>query len=220
MNQFILCFASLLWLCSCASQPLSIKTAIPTSPTTEPTSPPKPTSTRRPLGCQGQPYPEPADSPYVLPFAIGESYTTGLTNCSSSYHAAGNHDQYAFDFDMPEGTSFIAARAGTVVKVINDQPSNGGGNGNYVLIDHGDDTFAYYLHSPKEGITVELGDKVKQGDILGITGRSGLAGYPHLHFIVVQGDPAIPYSGVAISFRNAQPADKILQSDTVYEAGE
>lgn len=169
-------------------------------------------------GCDGQLYPNPADSPYVLPFAAGESYSTGLTNCSSSYHGPGQPDQYAYDFDMPVGTTFTAARAGTVFKVVADAPSSGGGAGNYVIIDHQDGTYGLYYHSPQDGIAVQVGDEVAQGDPLGITGRSGLAGYPHLHFIVVAGNPDYPYNGQAISFSNAQPADVPLQSRTVYEA--
>lgn len=170
-------------------------------------------------GCDGQIYLDPAESPYVLPFAVGETYKTGLTNCSSSYHGAGEPDQYAFDFDMPVGTPFTAVRAGTVFKVVEDAPSSGGGVGNYVIIDHHDGTYGLYYHSPKDGIDVEVGDKVEQGEVLGVTGRSGLAGYPHLHFIVVQGDPAFPYDGLAISFSNALPADVVLKGRTDYEAG-
>lgn len=170
-------------------------------------------------GCDGQIYIDPAESPYVLPFAVGESFTTGLTNCSSSYHGAGKPDQYAFDFDMPVGTPFVAARAGTVFKVVEDAPSSGGGVGNYVIIDHQDGTYGLYYHSPKDGIDVEEGDEVERGDVLGVTGRSGLAGYPHLHFIVVAGDPEFPYDGLAISFNNAIPTDVVLKSRTEYEAG-
>lgn len=170
-------------------------------------------------GCDGQIYSDPAESPYVLPFAVGETFMTGLTNCSSSYHGPGEPDQYAFDFDMPVGTPFTAARAGTVFKVVEDAPSNGGGAGNYVIIDHQDGTYGLYYHSPQDGIDVQVGDEVEQGDVLGVTGRSGLAGYPHLHFIVVKGDPAYPYDGLAISFSNALPADVVLKSRTEYEAG-
>lgn len=159
-------------------------------------------------------------SPYILPFAVGETYETGLTNCSSSFHAAGYPDQYAFDFNMPIGTDFIAARAGTVVKVVDGEPSGGGGAGagNYVVVDHGDGTFGLYYHSPQGGIHVDVGQKVEQGEVLGITGRSGLAGYPHLHFIVVEGGHTYPYSGLAISFSNAVPRDVALKSDTEYTA--
>jgi murein DD-endopeptidase MepM/ murein hydrolase activator NlpD len=169
-------------------------------------------------GCDGQIYPDPAESPYVLPFPAGEKYETGLTNCSSSYHRAGEPDQYAFDFDMPVGTEFTAVRSGTVYRVVEDQPSNGGGAGNYVVIDHGDGTYALYYHSPQDGIDVTEGDAVDQGEVLGISGRSGLAGYPHLHFIVVDGEPTYPYHGLAITFRNALPADVVLKSYAEYEA--
>ena len=177
------------------------------------------TPTYEPIaGCDGRIYGNPSDSLYILPFMAGESYGTGLTNCSSSFHAPGTPDQYAFDFDMPVGTLFIAARAGTVVEVVEDAASQGGGAGNYVVVDHGDGTYAYYLHSPKRGIYVSVGDEVEQGQVLGETGQSGLAGYPHLHFIVAEGWPDYPYDGMPITFRNASPADVVLEGFSRYEA--
>ena len=173
-------------------------------------------------GCDGKEYPDPSTSEYVLPFPAGVSYKTGLTNCSSSYHGAEHPDRYAFDFNMPTGTKFYASRGGVVSLVIDDQPSNGGGekSGNWLIIDHLDNTFGIYLHSPKKGIYVKKGDSIKQGDLLGITGRSGLAGYPHLHFIVVQNGYKWPYDAIPISFKNVIPADVILKSHTVYTACE
>lgn len=171
-----------------------------------------------PSGCPGPPYPDPTSSPYVLPYAAGTTWSTGLGNCSTSYHAEGQPDQYAFDFDMPVGTPFVAARSGTVHQVVNDEPSGGGGSGNLVIIDHGDGTYGMYLHSPAGGVSVAVGETVAQGDVLGETGRSGLAGYPHLHFIVLTGDLTWPYTGVPVSFRNASPAHGVLRGLTVYTA--
>lgn len=171
-----------------------------------------------PSGCPGPPYPDATSSPYVLPYAAGTEWSTGLTNCSSSFHAGGQPDQYAFDFDMAVGTPFIASRGGTVYEVVNGEPSGGGGGGNFVTIDHGDGTYGMYLHSPAGGISVAVGETVSQGDVLGETGRSGLAGYPHLHFIVVEGDPTWPYTGVPVSFRNASPAHGVLRGLTTYLA--
>lgn len=168
--------------------------------------------------CQDATWPDPVDSPYVLPYPAGETYRTGLTNCSSSFHASGNPDQFAFDFDMPEGSPFIAARAGRVHRVVKQAPSEGGGAGNFVVIDHRDGTYGLYYHSPKNGISVSAGDEVTQGEVLGVTGRSGLAGYPHLHFTVVRGDPDYPYQGIPISFSNAQPADARLVGGKQYTA--
>lgn len=171
---------------------------------------------KRGEGCDENLYPDPEYSEYVLPVDIGTTFYTGLTNCSGYFHGPDQPDKYAFDFDLPEGTKFYAAREGKVYAVEENFPSEGGDIGNYVIIKHYDNTYAYYAHSPKDGIIVDVGEKIKQGQELGIVGMSGYAGYPHLHFIVVEGDPRYPYSGVAVSFRNVEPADRILKSHTKY----
>jgi len=169
-------------------------------------------------GCGGEPYPPLAETAYVLPLAPGATFNTGLTNCSSSFHGTGQPDQYAFDFDVAVGTPFIATRAGTVFRVVEDASSDGGGVGNYVVVDHGDGTFGLYYHSPMDGISVSVGEAVSQGDVLGQTGRSGLAGYPHLHFIVVEGSPNYPYEGIPVSFKNVSPGHVSLESFHAYTA--
>ena len=182
------------------------------------------TSSAGEAGCPDDGYPAPDRSQYVIPFAVGTSLFTGLANCSSSFHAAGRPDQYATDFDLPTGTPFVAARGGVVTFVQEDQPSLGGGDaeavlGNAVFVAHGDGTTALYLHSPMNGIMVELGDTVVAGDTLGLVGASGLAGYPHLHFIVVTGDTSFPYQGVPVTFRNAAPPDVPLGTYASYTVG-
>lgn len=167
-------------------------------------------------GCDSQTYPPIASSPYVVPFAVGMTVATGLGNCSSSFHSAGGPDQFATDFNLAAGTPFVAARPGVVSGVVEDQPSGGGGPGNRMSIDHGDGTSALYLHSPRDGIFVEVGDRVEQGDTLGVVGQSGLAGYPHLHFIVVTGSTDYPYQSIPVTFRNAEPADIALKTNGVY----
>lgn len=47
----------------------------------------------------------------------------------------------------------------------------GGGYGNYVIIDHGNDMSTLYAHLGS--INVKVGDKVTQGDTIGKMGRSG-----------------------------------------------
>ncbi len=169
-------------------------------------------------GCDGKTYPNPVHSPYVIPFPPGTNFKTGLTNCSSSYHGAQYPDRYAFDFNVSEGTNFYASRGGVIAYVKEDQSSQGGGSGNWVVINHLDNTFGIYLHSPKNGIAVKEGDTIQKGDLLGITGRSGLAGYPHLHFIVTQNDYRWPYDAIPITFKNIIPADVIVKSYSSYKA--
>lgn len=167
-------------------------------------------------GCDGQIYNDPATSPYIIPLNVEEEFSMGLCNCSSSFHASGNPDEYAFDFDLATGTVFIAARGGTVVKMVEDQNSFGGGVGNLVIIDHLDGTYGHYLHSPKDGIYVEEGQAVSQGMELGEIGSSGLAGYPHLHFIVTSDGYDWPYQGVPVSFNNVVPPTVVLETNATY----
>ncbi len=169
------------------------------------------------VGCPGVTYPDWVTSPYVLPFAAGETYRVELANCSSSYHSAQYPDRYAYDFVMDIGTPILASRAGRVVYVEESGRDFNHPN-NLVVVDHGDATFAEYMHLTQNGAAVEVGDEVVQGDLIGYSGATGLAGYPHLHFIVVKDDPSWPYEGVPVTFSNTAPNPRGLASYTPYEA--
>ncbi len=52
--------------------------------------------------------------------------------------------------------------------------------GNMIMLDHGQGVFSLYSHLSQSNVSP--GDMVKQGDILGNTGTSGMAGGDHLHF--------------------------------------
>jgi hypothetical protein len=56
----------------------------------------------------------------------------------------------------------------------------GGGYGNLVIVQHGDDWRTYYAHLTE--IVVEVGQKVRQGELLGGAGTTGYSTGPHLHF--------------------------------------
>lgn len=55
---------------------------------------------------------------------------------------------------------------------------------NFVEIDHGDGWRTTYYHMRRNSVTVQIGDIVKPGDILGLVGSSGRSTEPHLHFEV------------------------------------
>lgn len=55
--------------------------------------------------------------------------------------------------------------------------------GNMVLIDHGQGVFSLYAHMNE--IRAKVGDMVKTGDTLGLTGTTGMAGGDHLHFAML-----------------------------------
>ena len=169
------------------------------------------------VGCDGQRYPDRATSPYVLPFPAGAAYRMNLGNCSRSFHAAGTPDRYAYDFGMRIGETITASRPGRVVHV-EESGLDGRHPNNLVVVDHGDGTFAQYMHLTHDGAAVEAGDEVVAGDTLGLSGNTGLAGYPHLHFIVTEGGWRWPYESVPVTFRDADPAHTVLQEGRAYRA--
>lgn len=73
----------------------------------------------------------------------------------------------------------VAAKAGTVI--VSAYSSS---YGNYVSVSHGSGNTTVYAHLSSRKVSV--GQKVKQGDLLGITGSTGISSGPHLHFEIVE----------------------------------
>lgn len=72
-------------------------------------------------------------------------------------------------------SKIYAAKAGTVT--ISTYSSS---YGNYVVVAHGSGNSTVYAHMSSRSVSV--GDWVDQGDVLGITGSTGISSGPHLHF--------------------------------------
>ena len=168
-------------------------------------------------GCTGAIYTDWKKSDYVLPYPVGKSYRVNLAACDGSYHSQGLPDQFAIDFDMPIGTLISASKAGIVVD-IEESGKDGQHPNNLILIDHGDNSFAYYMHLTENGAIVSIGDTVKQGDQLGYSGNTGLAGYPHLHFVIVQDDYHWPYRSSPVNFKNTISNIRGLVKGYAYKA--
>ncbi|MDX1943682.1 MAG: peptidoglycan DD-metalloendopeptidase family protein [Saprospiraceae bacterium] len=127
----------------------------------------------------------PKDSPYVLPFEVGKSRVLSQGACPSN-PSWGHHNWFAYDFDMPIGSNIVAARAGEVLH-IEERWTDGNrtmGQANYVYIMHDDGTVAEYYHLTKDGVLVNIGDRVKQGQVIALSGDTGPSIGPHLHFVV------------------------------------
>ena len=85
----------------------------------------------------------------------------------------------------PHAGTDIAAPAGTPIKspaegIITLAQPNLFYSGNVVIIDHGLGLHTIYAHL--QTINVKQGDTVKQGDIIGLVGKTGRATGPHLHW--------------------------------------
>ncbi|HXG62660.1 MAG TPA: M23 family metallopeptidase [Planctomycetota bacterium] len=132
---------------------------------------------------------------YRLPYEDGKSFPVTQGNDGSVSHRGAG--RFAFDFGMPEGTPVCAARGGKVVAAAEDETARGasgkyGGLGNHVKIDHGDGTVGVYMHLKPQGVEVEVGETVLQGDIIGFSGATGNVTGPHLHFQVERDGRSIP----------------------------
>lgn len=80
------------------------------------------------------------------------------------------------DFSAPYGTEVYATGNGKVI----ESGWNNGGFGNYVVIDHGYGYQTTYGHLSE--IKVARGTEVKRGDLIALTGSTGISSGPHLHY--------------------------------------
>lgn len=77
------------------------------------------------------------------------------------------------DFAAPVGTEILATANGTVV-----ESTRRGGNGKYVKIKHNGTYSTQYLHMSRRAVNV--GEYVKQGDVIGYVGMTGNTSGPHV----------------------------------------
>ncbi len=88
------------------------------------------------------------------------------------------------DWAAPIGTPIVATADGMVIKAVKNHPAAG----NYLEIRNGRRYVTRFLHM--NALNVKAGDMVKQGDIIGTTGNTGLSTGPHLHYeMYVDGRP-------------------------------
>jgi len=128
-----------------------------------------------------------ADNSYVyhLPFAKGSGFLL-----IQAYNSKMSHqDEISLDFKMKKGSKICAARAGRVTSTKEDSDEGGLkdeylSKGNHIIIKHKDGSEAMYWHLQKDGVLVNVGDTVLQGQLIGYSGNTGYTAFPHLHFQV------------------------------------
>lgn len=81
------------------------------------------------------------------------------------------------DYAAPRGTPIMAAGDGRITEI-----GKKTGNGNYIVLQHGEQFVTKYLHMSKFARNMTKGKRVKQGDVIGHVGSTGYATGPHLHY--------------------------------------
>ena len=110
------------------------------------------------------------------------------------------------DYRAPKGTPVKASGDGKVIRSAYSKY-----NGHHVFIQHGQKYVTKYLHFTKRN--VRKGQRVKQGQIIGYVGSTGLAEAPHLHYeFLVNGVHRNPRT---IKLPDAAPINKKEKSNFI-----
>jgi len=120
------------------------------------------------------------------------------------------------DYAAPQGTPIMASGDGRIAEI-----GKNNSNGNYIVLQHGEQFITKYLHMSKFARNMKKGTRVKQGQTIGYVGRTGYATGPHLHYeFLVNGTHRNPRT---VTLPNAQPVpagerDRFAQQTQPYLA--
>lgn len=109
------------------------------------------------------------------------------------------------------GDEVLSATAGTVVGVVDRLPDGpidfelpprdaADAGGNHVVVAMGGGRYAFYAHLQPGSVRVEVGQRVRPGDVLGLLGNSGNSNAPHLHFQLMDGPSPLGSEGIPYRF--------------------
>jgi murein DD-endopeptidase MepM/ murein hydrolase activator NlpD len=124
---------------------------------------------------------------YALPYKKGE--TKIVTQGFNGVFSHKGESKYAVDFNHNIGDKVYACREGLVVMVKSDGKKGGTlkkyyDDANFITIKHSDGTYGKYNHLAYNGVKVKVGQKIKRGEFIGVSGNTGYTNGAHLHFIV------------------------------------
>ena len=106
------------------------------------------------------------------------------------------------DFAAKEGTPIMASGSGTITRA-----KWCGGGGNCIKIKHNSTYSTIYAHMKNFAKGIRVGKKVKQGEIIGYVGSTGMSTGPHLHYEVTVNGKKVNSQKLKL------PSGKILKDD-------
>jgi hypothetical protein len=176
---------------------------------------------------------------YILPFTGKWTVVNGGFNKQLSHSWGILSQRYAYDFLILDdegkfctgdnksvqnyfcyGKDIIAPANGKIVEIGRKQKDSyvDGKNGycdafdlrgNYIVIKHNDCEYSLIAHIMPDSITVNVGDEVKQGEVIAKCGNTGNTSQPHIHFQLQSGKNHFTSATLPIIFTNIQAKTKI-----------
>lgn len=138
-----------------------------------------------------------------------------ITDASGKSHkndGKKNKDYYAF------GKELLAPASGEIVLVVDGIKDNIPGvmnpnyiPGNTVIIKTINNEYLFFAHFKQHSIKVKQGQKVQQGDVLGLCGNSGNSSEPHLHFHIQNIEDMNTATGAKAYFKDILVNGKLVK---------
>ena len=114
---------------------------------------------------------------------------------------------HGVDYAAPTGTPVYAIGSGKVIA----KAYQAGGGGNYVKIKHNGTYTSTYMHLSRFAKGLKVGDMVKQKEVIGYVGSTGLSTGPHLDFRVFENGK--PINPLTIKSQPKKPISKDNMAD-------
>lgn len=140
----------------------------------------------------GNPYNITNKNKLGYPFPKGRKYKI-IQGYNGKYSHNNDYNRFALDFDLNVNDTICSADDGIIVGLIEDYKFGGNtqiwrenDRSNFITIYHPHSgVYTQYVHLIYKGSLVKLGDEVKKGQVIAISGITGFTDTPHLHFNVL-----------------------------------
>ena len=157
----------------------------------------------------------------AYPFPKGNSYKVIQGNNGSFSHNT-DWSRYAIDFDLKASDTISAAHDGFVVGVVQGYQHGGPEKkwkpyGNFITLYHPEaGIYTQYVHLQHNGSLVELGDWVKKGQPIGLSGMTGQTTVVHLHFnYLVPADTPDGLKSIPFTFEDGTRSEELTRGEVV-----
>jgi murein DD-endopeptidase len=155
---------------------------------------------------------------------IPERYATDWSKLQNGELVKGDPSKNSSYFSY--GAEVLAVADGTVVSVLDGLPENRpegqtypvpltlkNMGGNNLIVDIGQQQFAFYAHLQPHTIRVKVGDHVNRGQLLALAGNSGNATGPHLHFQLSDANSELGTEGLPFVIDSLEMVGRVSGED-------